>query len=292
MDLDWRSSVPASALFAALAMVRGRTLIEPTIESTLRPVVNALAAGLQPFGYQAEPLLAELVAQSTLVESAAELAETALNKRVGRAHDAHAWPLLAQAIEQLLAAFLVARPRAADELPLRTAPLGNQWEARGPGLLASMRRLSAADLLVPAAGVVLVHPVLGGGGMAHPQYNRVTFEGLLANPIPRLPEVLRLGWLLGQLNFDLPGFEEPLGRQRLAMVGPLALIPIVLAAAEDVELARADAEHLRLAADSWLGLPAAAEALGPWWETYRSRRPSWPAALLALETLLAAASGG
>ena len=129
---------------------------------------------------------------------------------------------MAQAAVELIAAFETTRPRAAEELPLRIDPLRSQWEARGPGLLAAMRRLSADDLLVPAASLMLVQPVLGGGGLAHPSSNGVTFEGLLANPLPQLPEVLRLGWLLGQLNFDLPAYEELLGRTRLDVVGPLA----------------------------------------------------------------------
>ncbi len=190
--------------------------------------------------YPADTLLRHLIALAGDCNDENRLAETALDKAVGRVHLPQSTALVARAAGQLIAAFGSARPRAAEELPLRADPLRSQWEARGPGLLVGMRRLSAADLLVPAASLVLVHPVLGGGGLAHPSYNRVTFEGLLANPVGQLPEVLRLGWLLGQLNFDLPTFEEPLGRGRLEVVGPLALIPVVLTAAEDIELARAD----------------------------------------------------
>ena len=68
---------------------------------------------------------------------------------------------MATAAVELTAAFVGVKPRVADELPLRVDPLRSQWEARGPGLLAAMRRLSTADLLVPAAGLVLVHPRWG-----------------------------------------------------------------------------------------------------------------------------------
>ena len=98
--------------------------------------------------------------------------------------------------------------------------------------------------------------------------------------------MLRLGWLLGQLNFDLAALAEPLGAKRLEAVGPLALIPIVLAAAEDIELARYDQQHLRLALELWSGSPAAADVLNTWWETYQASRPSWPAALAALGAML------
>ncbi len=287
MDIEWRSSLPGSAFYAALMLLRGRTLVDPAIEAALRPIANHLQSELAAAcGCQAEPVLCEMIARVSQCDNAKALAEIALDKVVGRGHDSSSRPLVASAAAELTAAFVGVKPRAAEELPLRVDPLRSQWEARGPGLLAAMRRLSTADLLVPAAGLVLVHPALGGGGLAHAPYNRVTFEGLLANPVPQLPEVLRLGWLLGQLNFDLAALAEPLGAKRLEAVGPLALIPLVLAAAEDIELARYDQQHLRLALDSWLGSPAAADVLSTWWETYQASRPSWPAALSALDAML------
>src|SRR5690606_23019649 len=99
---------------------------------------------------------------------------------------------------------------ALEELELRSAPLREQWEARGGGLLATLARLTTAGLVPEMADVILVHPVLGGGGAAHWQYNSVQFEAVLANPLAELPEVLRLGWLLAQLNFDLPLYEDHL----------------------------------------------------------------------------------
>jgi hypothetical protein len=286
MEVEWFSSVPVSAFYAALVLLRGRTFVEPAIESALMPIARRLQTELSACGYRAEPVLWHMMALADHCDSDADLAQAALSKTVGREHNPNCRALVSTAAGELLVALQRARPRAAEELPLRVDPLRSQWEARGPGLLAGMRRLSSDDLLVPAASLTLVQPVLGGGGVAHPPYNCVTFEGLLANPIAQLPEVLRLGWLLGQLNFDLPALSEPLGSERLSVVGPLALVPVVLAAAEDIELAQYDPPHLRLALDSWLGASAAASALGIWWETYQATRPAWPVALVALDALL------
>ncbi len=286
MEIDWSTSVPASALHAALALLEGRTLVEPTIAEALQPALDGWQAELATAGAPASDVLRELIPLSSADADLALATSTALDKILGRRRDRQPDPAIAGAAEELVTVLIAVRPRLADELPLRIEPLRNQWEARGPGLLAAVRRLAAAELLVPAAEVVLVHPVLGGGGRAHAAGNRVTFEGLLANPLPRLPEVLRLGWLLAQLNFDLPALSEPLERSQIAAVGPLALIPLVLAAGDDVELARSDDESLRLALDAWTGSAAAAEPLTDWWETYRTTRPSWPAALAALSTLL------
>ena len=61
--------------------------------------------------------------------------------------------------------------------------------------------------------MILVQPVLGGAGAAHWLYNSVHIEAVLANPVAELPEVVRLGWLLAQLNFDLPMFVGDLLRE-------------------------------------------------------------------------------
>ena len=147
---------------------------------------------------------------------------------------------LARRLVTLEAAFGRANPQALEELELRSEPLREQWAARGPGLMTTLARLTADEAIVAEADVILVQPALGGGGGAHPKYNSVSIEAVLANPMSELPEVVRLGWLLAQLNLDLPKYEEVLPRDRLLEVGPLAMVPAVLAASQEVELARLD----------------------------------------------------
>jgi hypothetical protein len=64
------------------------------------------------------------------------------------------------------------------------------------------------------------------------------------------------------------------------------MIPPVLAAAEEVELTRYDAQRVATALDAWQALQADAETLVAWWETYQASRPPWPVALAALEQML------
>src|SRR5206468_2245664 len=106
-------------------------------------------------------------------------------------------------------------------------------------------------VLVPQADVVLVHPFLGGHGQAWLFYNCVTLEGVLANPHAELPEVVRLGWLLSQLNLELPAISELIEPLRLPRVGSLAMLCVALSAAEEVELARADERTIARAIDWW-----------------------------------------
>jgi hypothetical protein len=125
----------------------------------------------------------------------------------------------------------------------------------------------------------------------HLPYNSVRIE-----PVPnadgQLPEVLRLAWLLGTLNLDMPAYSEAILASRLDRVAALAMIPVTLAAAENVGLESCTPERIAQAVRQWLppveAEPASVDTLTQWWETYKSRRPAWSAALAALDRLLPA----
>ena len=65
-----------------------------------------------------------------------------------------------------------------------------------------------------------------------------------------------MGWLLAQLNLDLPQFAGRIAgaRAQRDRTG-LALIPPVLAAAEEVELVRFDVERWRRRLPLWQSAP-------------------------------------
>lgn len=73
-------------------------------------------------------------------------------------------------------------PNLQQELELRVRPLKEQWEARGPGLLKTFANLTEESLLVEEAKVLLVHPVLGGGGEAHTPGQCSANRGGLSEP--------------------------------------------------------------------------------------------------------------
>ncbi|HEY1786031.1 MAG TPA: hypothetical protein VGG30_10800 [Pirellulales bacterium] len=305
MNLTWATSVSAGALHAARALLSGRRLFDRALAAAIRPPTEALTAAIADSGCPADavwqhllPLAASQAADhdsshhpasglpaADLETISRDLASRVLTQ-IGPPVSPPAVDRLGHALAGLEQAFVAAQPRVANELPLRREPLRSQWEARGPGLLLGVRQLTSADWLVPSAAVVLLPPVLGGAGQAHPTYNVVTFEAVLANPIAQLPEVLRLGWLLAQLNPALAGDTPEPAASGWRRAAPWALLAAVLAAAEDVELAAADPSHLHLAAAEWLGDPAAAGTLWHWWQDYATRRPGWPAGLEALDRLL------
>ena len=140
------------------------------------------------------------------------------------------------------------------------------------------------------AEIVLVAPYAGGHGRAHPAQNRVTLEAVLVNPLPELPEAVRLAWLVCQLNSDVPRFADVLPAGRGAAAFALAMLAPALAAAETVELARCDEGTIESALDGWRlreELPAdAATRLWGWWNTWLDKSDRWPVAVAALDRLI------
>jgi hypothetical protein len=289
-ELRWLVSTAASSMHAAAALARGDTLVDRAACEALSEPTRELLEVVEAMGWQPARFFEHAVPQSARFDVPRELAKVLSAKLVGFA-PAGPPEQLASRLGALQRAFDQAHPRALEDLELRAAPLMEQWEARGPGLLADVGRRTEPELLVESADVILVHPVLGGGGAAHWLYNSVRIEAVLANPDPALPEVLRLGWLLAQLQLDVPRYHDNLHRDQLEAVGALAMIPPVLAAAQEVELARHDQPTLAAALAAWprrapAEVEATAQTLFHWWETYESTSPTWAVALGALAEMV------
>ena len=286
IELRWLASIAASGLHAAAAMLQGATLVDPKMSAALAEPARGLRGDLRELGVGLDLIFEHLIPLSARFDSPTQLAEVTVAKLFGSQKPPAAAAILARRLVALDTAFQAAFPRALQELELRSEPLMGQWEARGPGLIATVTRLTEAELIVGSADVILLQPALGGGGTAHWLYNSLSIEAVLANPIAELPEVVRLGWLVSSLNLDLPRFQGDLPRDRLVRLGPLAMLPPVLAAAEEVELARNNLETLTLALSAWRAPAVDPKKLIEWWETYQSARPPWTVALGALDRMI------
>lgn len=298
MNLTWKTSQSANALHAVHALARGLQLVPPGLAEALAPLVSEpppaargdlreltanllqyAAAGFEPDHELAEQTLAQQWGRDSV--SASEISPLAA--WIGKAQQAYLEWHRSQTDRQL-----------ADEIATRTVPLRDHWDARGPGMMRQIGRLTEPWIVAERAEIVTVLPVVGGDGMAHLPVNIVTVEALLANVEPQLPEVVRLGWLASQLEFDLPAIAEQLSPGGAGQMAELAMLPATLAAAESVELAECSPESLCRALSVWRVASTAeeaealAEVLARWWETYQTSDITWPAAVAALETLLAA----
>ncbi|MEX2187520.1 MAG: hypothetical protein WD875_12030 [Pirellulales bacterium] len=291
MELRWRPSFSASCTHAISVSVTGGQFVDENLSAALAPAMLELAEPLVAVRSVLPTFLEHLCALSVELEGNRQLADVALTKSLGRGRSATHVESLTRAIDGVEAAMSAARPKLAADLQLRVGPLRAAWEARGPGLLRIVGQVTSAELLVERADVILVEPLESGGGAAHPPYNSVRIEAVLTNADDRLPEVLRLAWLLSQLQFELPMYSEHLSPHRRREVCRLSMLPALLAAAEQVELARLNAETLALAIERWRiwserDATDIAATLLTWWNIYSDARPSWPVALGALDRML------
>lgn len=284
-EARWIAGVTASALHAAECLLGGGEAADVKLAAALAGEAQALGAELSADGWDASAFFAQAVPLSARCDTPRQLAEGVLTRRWGPHHSQSA-ELLTRRLTTLTAALHNAMPDVVDELELRSGPLRGQWEARGPGLLVTLRQLTEPDVVVDSADVLLLQPLLGGAGHAYPPYNAMSLEAVLTNPVTAIPEVVRLGWLWAQLHLDLPKYQDHVGRDRLATIGPLALVPPTLAAAQEVELARCDVSTIALALDTWRTAAVAPELLLEWWTTYAATSPSWAVALGALDRML------
>jgi hypothetical protein len=291
MLLTWKPSPLNSALHAAFALARGWSLVDPSLATALAEPAAALQQEIVAAGLPVGPFRRALAGAATQFDTPRQIVERALVKVRGTSAATDlAFPKLTAVVTSLVQGFQQACPNPAETLRLRERPLREQWEARGNGLLRQVALLTDPRLLAESATVLLIHPALGGGGDAHLQQNAVTFEAVLTNVVPQLPEVIRLGWLLAQLQCDLPVFADHVQAQRLPHVAAFALIPVILQAAAYVELCDFSPEQTARAVTAWR-LPQlpdrnTADVVNDWWQTYSTDRPAWPVALAALDQML------
>ncbi len=287
MQLHWKTSFSATCLHAAACLAEGLPVADQKLSDALKLPVTELVRELEACGLSVESTLPLLVSLAAEYESNRQLAEVAFKKLRGASDlQDEAVSRLAGRVTDIEATVLRTRPQLLEELSVRCRPLREQWEARGPGLLKQMRRFVDDDaFLASAAEIVLVAPIVGGHGRAHLQGNRVVFEAVLANPHAELPEILRLGWLLGQLNFDLPRFGDSVSGNRLSQLAGLATVPLVLAAAEEVELVSSAHEMLDQTLAYWHLPTESSERLQQWWQAYSTGQVRWTVALAGLDAM-------
>lgn len=290
MELHWSKSFTTSCLHIAHTIVHDPSVGDSALVRALRSPAIALGDEISRTGKPTRDFWNAMLAWAHRCQDNVQLVGKAYHQTAGEETIAWDGTELARCIDQLESAATDAFPKMADELEHRSGPIRQQWEARGPGFLRAVARFSEDRLVVGEADIVLVYPCLGGAGSVGLASNSVRIEAVLTNPNDRLPEVVRLGWLLSQLCDDSPEFSDAVPEPRSMIVSALAMVPVALEAAETVELASADAVALQEAvsmwrvAENWPNDPF--PALRAWWGRYREKRPRWSVALHELNQML------
>ena len=291
MQLSWKPRTSSSALHAAELIVHGHSLLDAKLQASLDPTALAIEEMAKRSQIGSERFWDWLIGLSCEYENDIQLAERVLSKSYGTdARSGDRATKLSQLIGDAEKVLFTSFPKLSEELPLRLLPLQELWNSYGPGLMREIGLLTDPTLIVSSATVIPVQPVTGGHGGVLLQSNRCWIEAMLTNSNPTLPEVLRLAWLLSQLEADLPIHGELVNSGRLPWVASLAMLPPVLLAGEEFELSKFSEDQLLLATEKWW-IPNSTEhslvdTVLSWWETYTNERPPWRIALTALDKML------
>lgn len=303
----WELGDRLSPLHAARCWAAGLPAIDPGLATALSEPMSELTQRLAAEEVDLSAFWQGLIADAAANQmgGAREGQETCRQALAAAGVGEWTLEVLASAVASRLAeiriTFQEKYPKLLQQLSLRARPLREQWEAFGPGLLRQIGLQTHERLLPRNVNVVLLSPYLGGGGDCDPPRATVWIEAVLTNPLPDLPEVLRLSWLIARaglqqgLYADAEGNGIPTGNPRAANVLALALVPIVLRAAAELELGPggdAEPDRLRAATEAWCGplAPGTTEVVLDWWKQSQELNPAFPILLKALDRMLPGSS--
>ena len=290
-ELRWIVNQSANSFYAADLIRRGIELPDGELIAALREPTAGLSAAVDTGGLPVELFWRHLVPLAARIGGNRELAKTVLRKLLGM--DPRAEFLvnrLAGWFSEMEAAANRAMPQLCEQVESLGQRVQQQWARHGDLMLATVARLTDQQLIVSQADVLPVYPFGSGGGTSHLLYNSVSIETDSHDPVAELPEVLRLVWLISQLNVDLPMFSENLQPGRRPLIAAASMIPAVLEAAEESELDRYERPSVATALAAWRieGPPDVdlADVIAHWWSTYIETRPPWNVALTALDRMI------
>ncbi len=289
-ELRWIAGQSASCLHATEALRRGRPLIDARMAASVTEPARELLRQVEACGLPEEKFFYHLVPLSAGIESNRELAQTALRKTIGSGPRAESMiGSLAGWIGDVEVAVRRDLPGMVDELLDMVRPLESEWSKLGKAILGRVGQLTDERLIAARADVIVVYPATGSGWQAHLDYNSVRVEPVPIDSSDELPQVVRLAWLLAQLNVDLPVFSERIPGGHRPPIAALAMLPAALSAAAGLELASCDLPTIRTAIENWQIEVASehdtAETVFDWWETYQASKPPTSVALAALHQM-------
>ena len=238
--LHWATSPLGSVVHTVNRLRTGETTTNAALAKQLLPGVNEFSEWLRSSGLDETTCWAQLPAAACHATDIAHVARRVVTDLA----DGHRGPALARELEQHIQRwvkqFQLSVVDLDEQLLHRQRPLREQWNARGPGMLAWLDRQRTPHEPHDPITVFVVYPISGGAAGIHERHRSLWIEGVLANPMPELPEVVRLAWLVARVKYGVHDDGAAID-----------LLPAVLAAAEAVELATLSVATARQALISW-----------------------------------------
>ncbi|MEE2936598.1 MAG: hypothetical protein VYA84_11445 [Planctomycetota bacterium] len=254
-------------------------LVEPVTEINNRMVASSLDVAAFWQRYLREVMIdteqSVACAEALLAAGCSELQLEQISRAVrGRLVDARSL-------------FLKKFPKLVDQLQLRSRPIRDQWDTFGTGLLREVgqqiwgeqppKRWSPTRI-----DALVVQPIRGGDGGYDTERKRIWVEAMLTDADPRIPEIMRVAWLITRLTIDAYIRDE--ADDALAGSWSLISLPLVLEAGRELEILREPELPICQAANLWRFCDeSTARTLQRWWEQYRDTSMPLPAALKILQ---------
>ncbi len=282
----WTYGSFLSPLRAAAALARDGRLADQRLQAAIAEPVNAMIDRLEMAEVEGPQFWSALLQAG--YDSPADAVR--VTEALTRAHcpeltvDTVA-AFLQRRITDVRGAMNELYPRLEEQLPLRGRPLRDQWETCGPGLMRMVGKLSHPDLLPSRATLVLVHPAGGGGAAAVPDQRWGWIEAVLTNVVPKLPETVRVAWVLASIGIAHPDANRLVAPHRLMQVGTVASVPIALSAAAELDLIDDPLSMINTALSAWR-VEADPEIVQRWWKQQLDGAVPFAVGLRALERML------
>ena len=188
-------------------------------------------------------------------------------------------------------AFTNRYPKLAEQLDLRARPLRERWETYGPGLLNQVGKQiwgdrPPADWWMPQVTALMVQPMRGGDGGYDASGARLWLEAMLTDVDPRVPEVLRVAWLVTSMAIDNYA-RGTSGELSLMRPWSLVSVPLVLNAGRELELLRGEELPMNEAMKLWhFADEEVVATVSQWWAVQADSTAPLPARLKRLDEML------
>lgn len=295
--IRWEIGDKLSPLHAARCWAAGAAGIDASLANKIAEPLAELTKRLAAAELDLESFWSRLIAASVSGSNDQEACRAALMAAgIGELGlDACASAILTCLADTRLA-YQERFPKSSQQLALRARPIREQWDGYGAGLLRRIAKKTHESFIPKSAVCVLLSPYRGGDGDCDPATSSLWIEAVLTNPVPSVPEVLRLAWLITRIGIGtqvLPvaTADENEDRARASLVVALAGLPVVLDAACYLEMTQSPtvtAELIHSAMQTWFGPmePALVDILDKWWWQSEELHPPFPVTLKALDRML------
>ncbi len=286
-----------TVIHAAQVVAVGGSCTDEKLEQSLVPHVAEINNRLLSSSIDVRSFWDELVRTPELSDSVDEACQTALVaagcselqvEQTGRG--------ILRQLDDCRLAVNARFPRLSEQLELRSRPLKERWDTVGRGLVKQIAKqiwsTTPPTNWWPASVTIrLVQPVRGGdGGMIageNPSNAAIWIEAMLTDASPRVPEVLRVAWLLTRLAIEHHLIEKQPSPE-MALAWELASVPLVLRAAAEFDITRAESLPIAEAMEVWrLRSPAGTiKRVESWWREFENDESPLPASLKDLSRSL------